>query len=73
MVQILTILRPFKVTEFLYTHRHFTRLSSIVLQSINQAESSDLLPFPLIIFEKDKEDKSLKSSVKAMKSSLINQ
>ena len=22
MVQILTILRPFKVTEFLYTHRH---------------------------------------------------
>ena len=22
MVQIVTILRPFKVTEFLYTHRH---------------------------------------------------
>ena len=24
MVQILTIIRPFKVTELLYTHRHFS-------------------------------------------------
>ena len=50
-----------------------TRLSSNVLQSISQAESSDLLPFPLIIFGEDEDDKSLKSSVKAIKSSLINQ